>query len=464
MKLSMTIYFSNKQSVYGKFHPDCPDLRFFDMVYNEDIDYSNGVLFMNFESADSKIVNDNKENLRNFLAENDFLLYVPSTDFVKTPRFHKILSYYYPEYRNVDFSDIHLSVDALNKSILRELHLNGMPHKPGLLIPIESFSHYIADIDLYPYIFIDLSEITSYNELKSKLKSLFPVVKINFIEGDKILYRIFSKRFGGVFFKKTRSLLKYKENLTSVRDISEGVEKIFLFELKGKRKEEVYFSLSEKHKKDNEVDSNKERKYTEMLKKSSAIKNSIKELAENGFEELALLAVIKGLNLSNDSRIKHYNEKFSALIDKFPNAIELKWFAETHHQMSRLIITKDYRIILEDYDQLEIKLNPLHKSIYLLFLNHPEGIYFSNMGNYKEELMDWYYKLSNRKISDKFEKSISDICNPAENSLYEKLSRIKKEFITQMDDKVAKMYYVTSFDVGSPKKIALPNELIFWEK
>ena len=51
-----------------------------------------------------------------------------------------------------------------------------------------------------------------------------------------------------------------------------------------------------------------------------------------------------------------------------------------------------------------------------------------------------------------------------ENSLYEKLSRIKKEFVTQMDDKVAKMYYVTSFDVGSPKKIALPNELIFWEK
>jgi hypothetical protein len=237
-----------------------------------------------------------------------------------------------------------------------------------------------------------------------------------------------------------------------------------LFELKGKRKEEVYFSLSEKHKKDNEADSNKERKYAEMLKKSSAIKNSIKELAENGFEELALLAVIKGLNLSNDSRIKQYNEKFSSLIDKFPNAIELKWFAETHHQMSRLIITKDYRIILEDYDQLEIKLNPLHKSIYLLFLSYPEGIYFSNMGNYKEELMEWYYKLSNRKISDKFEKSISDICNPTENSLYEKLSRIKKEFVSQMDDRVAKMYYITSLDVGSPKKIALPNELIFWEK
>ena len=63
-----------------------------------------------------------------------------------------------------------------------------------------------------------------------------------------------------------------------------------------------------------------------------------------------------------------------------------------------------------------------------------------------------------------FEKSIDDICNPMENSLYEKLSRIKKEFVTQMDDRVAKMYYITSLDVGSPKKIALPNELIFWEK
>ena len=86
------------------------------------------------------------------------------------------------------------------------------------------------------------------------------------------------------------------------------------------------------------------------------------------------------------------------------------------------------------------------------------------MEDYKEELLHWYYRLSNRKISETFEKSIADICNPMENSLYEKLSRIKKEFVTQMDDRVAKMYYITSLDVGSPKKIALPNELIFWEK
>ncbi len=42
------------------------------------------------------------------------------------------------------------------------------------------------------------------------------------------------------------------------------------------------------------------------------------------------------------------------------------------------------RYILVDYGELEIKLNPLHKSLYLLFLSHPEGIYFSKMEDYEK--------------------------------------------------------------------------------
>ena len=42
-------------------------------------------------------------------------------------------------------------------------------------------------------------------------------------------------------------------------------------------------------------------------------------------------------------------------------------------KLSRLVITKDYRFILEDYHQ-EVELQPVHKAVYLLFLAHPEGI------------------------------------------------------------------------------------------
>ena len=43
-------------------------------------------------------------------------------------------------------------------------------------------------------------------------------------------------------------------------------------------------------------------------------------------------------------------------------------------QLSRLVITKDYRFVLADYDNREVELQPVHKAVYLLFLAHPEGI------------------------------------------------------------------------------------------
>ena len=54
-------------------------------------------------------------------------------------------------------------------------------------------------------------------------------------------------------------------------------------------------------------------------------------------------------------------------------------------RLSRLVITEDYRFILEDYHK-EVELQPVHKAVYLLFLAHPEGIEFKRLADYREEL------------------------------------------------------------------------------
>lgn len=457
-----TIYFSDKKIPYGNFYPINSENTILDLQYNEEEDYNYSVLYLNYESSQSTILYENENNLRQFLGKSGFSLFEPNTDFVKTENFQKKLFYYYPEYRNVTLNTIEITVDEINNSILSSIYLEQISNKPGLLIPIETFSKYYYDTDLYGYIFIDLSAINTFKELKTILNKILPIVKVNYSQK----YSKSRRLFYSIFNKRALRLKDLKQKLTSVKMPFSGFNKILLFDLKSKVRKtpDVYFSLPEKKKDENDINFSDEFDYSKMLMKASAIKNNIKELAENGFEELALLAIIKGFNLSQETNIVELNQKFSAIHNGLPKAIEAQWFAETHHQLSRLIITHDYKIILLDYGELEIKLNPLHKSLYLLFLSHPEGIYFSKMEDYKEELLHWYYRLSNRKISETFEKSIADICNPMENSLYEKLSRIKKEFVTQMDDRVAKMYYITSLDVGSPKKIALPNELIFWEK
>lgn len=55
--------------------------------------------------------------------------------------------------------------------------------------------------------------------------------------------------------------------------------------------------------------------------------------------------------------------------------------------LSPLVITKNYRFLLPDYGNKEVQLSPIHKALYLLFLNHSEGIEFKNLVDYREELL-----------------------------------------------------------------------------
>ena len=54
------------------------------------------------------------------------------------------------------------------------------------------------------------------------------------------------------------------------------------------------------------------------------------------------------------------------------------------NRLSRMVITKDYRIILPDYNDMEIRMEPLVKAVYLLFLKHPEGILFKYLPDYRK--------------------------------------------------------------------------------
>ena len=93
-----------------------------------------------------------------------------------------------------------------------------------------------------------------------------------------------------------------------------------------------------------------------------------------------------------------------------------------------LYINKEYNIFLRDSDGVdiaEVKLKALPKALYFVFLNHPEGFPLKHLIDYREELLSWYRKLSNRNNLDK---SIDDLIDPTNNSANEKISRIGKAF------------------------------------
>ena len=135
---------------------------------------------------------------------------------------------------------------------------------------------------------------------------------------------------------------------------------------------------------------------------------------------------------------------------------------KTKAQLSRLVITKDCQILLPDYNDIEVKMEPLVKAVYFLFLNHPEGILFKGLTDYREEMMDIYKKLKPMGLNKKTIQSIEDVTNPLLNSINEKCARIRSAFVKEFDESLAKNYFVTG-ERGEAKKIALPRDLVNWE-
>jgi hypothetical protein len=132
------------------------------------------------------------------------------------------------------------------------------------------------------------------------------------------------------------------------------------------------------------------------------------------------------------------------------------------NRLSRLVVTKDYRILLPDYNDMEIKMEPLVKAVYLLFLSHPEGIMFKCLPDYREELARIYAELRPAGLTDRALQSIEDVTNPLLNSINEKCARIRGAFVGEFDDYMARHYYIDGLR-GEPKKIALPRNLVNWK-
>lgn len=130
-------------------------------------------------------------------------------------------------------------------------------------------------------------------------------------------------------------------------------------------------------------------------------------------------------------------------------------------RISKLTITNDGAVMLSDYGK-EIKMEPLVKAVYLLYLRHPEGIAFKQLPDYREELKELYCKIKPFGLNDRVIKSIEDVTNPTLNSINEKCSRIKAAFQAEVDASLVEHYYITGKS-GEAKKITLPRDLVIWE-
>ena len=174
---------------------------------------------------------------------------------------------------------------------------------------------------------------------------------------------------------------------------------------------------------------------------------------------MTLFDIVSPNNIFNDVLDKYYEGKrcektvrrLGVRDEKNKNAIRL----------SRLTIAKDCTITLSDYQQ-EVKMEPIVKAIYLLFLKHPEGIPFKHLPDYRKELADIYQKIKPFGLNERAIRSIEDATNPLLNSINEKCSRIRAAFLSEVDSTLLEQYIISGKS-GEVKKITLPRELVVWE-
>ena len=142
-------------------------------------------------------------------------------------------------------------------------------------------------------------------------------------------------------------------------------------------------------------------------------------------------------------------------------------------KLSRLVITRDFRFILPDYNA-EVTLTPVHKALYILFLNHVEGIEFKDLSDHREELRRIYRSISPSTDPDRIDETVSRLTDPTDNAVNEKCSRIKAAFGSLMDEYTLSYYMISShttrhFNSSSRvwfkrlKLITLPRRLVISE-
>ena len=156
-----------------------------------------------------------------------------------------------------------------------------------------------------------------------------------------------------------------------------------------------------------------------------------------------------------------YPRQFFEILDKIRNSLIFTLRSEILNKPSKLEITKYFNIFFTDLGNLELKLNPKEKTVYLFFLNHPEGILISHLQENEDELNSIYNNIYGQFETDLNNKrAITILVNPFDkDDINMVLSRINKKINNAVGDPLYD-YYCIKGERGEKKWISIDREMV----
>ena len=190
-----------------------------------------------------------------------------------------------------------------------------------------------------------------------------------------------------------------------------------------------------------------------ITKRIKSVGDSLEALADDFLNEE------EQLSDTDQQLLKEIQERVEKLRQRGIKQHLIDQFVKMTVQKSHLQVTADARILLTDYRK-EVQMLPIDKVVYIFFLRHPEGVTLKALSDHKEELLGLYARvLGKTKLTDKQKASVERLCDPWDNSINEKLSRIRTSFCAEVHESVAN-HYVIQGSRGEDRTITLEEELI----
>ena len=95
-----------------------------------------------------------------------------------------------------------------------------------------------------------------------------------------------------------------------------------------------------------------------------------------------------------------------------------------------------------------VYLNPVERTLYTLFLKHPEGILANALPLYRQDLRTLYSHESVYDNKRLMEDTMASLCDESHTVFYSTVSRIKKKFITALGTRKAAPYLIKRDKTG----------------
>ena len=150
-----------------------------------------------------------------------------------------------------------------------------------------------------------------------------------------------------------------------------------------------------------------------------------------------------------------------ALIEKAQERLKEIECIETAEPVD-LFIDKRFVIRMGGADGSILALRPLVKTLFILFLKHPEGIILKQRDCYREELEKIYGVISPNTDRDDVRARVARLVDLQDNSFSEKASVLNARLEELLPAGVASDYQIQGFN-GCPRKIRLNPLLVHWE-